>query len=835
MSAPEVRLVIDGREVSAPSGTLLVDAAKRAGIEVPVFCYHPKLEPVGMCRMCLVEIGRPERDRATGDWARDAEGKPRVRFGGKLETACTTPVGEGWEVRVASEPARQGRKEIVEFLLTSHPLDCPICDKGGECPLQDLTMDHGAGKSRFLVHDKIDLAKRVPLGELIFLDRERCIQCARCTRFQDEIVGEPVIGFELRGREFQIVTYSDPGFDSYFSGNTTDICPVGALTTADFRFEARPWELRSAASVCPHCPVGCNVILQVRRQPHAEGRITVQRVMPRQNESVNEIWMCDKGRFGHHFASSPERILRPLIRDGDTLVEADWDQAVAGAAEGIQAAGIDVFGLAGGRASTEDLFQFRKLVEALGGQATLFESLGGGEIVEQFGAGPGTDLARLGQGDAVLIVATDLHEEAPIWWLRLKQAADRGASVVTLGGRALPQDRFAQVVLHFPYPDILTTARKLGEAAHGGTSSPKDEATELARAAEILSGSRNLLIFYGSEGLSQTDSEELARVCGAWIRESGRVGRPQNGLIPVWPHANSQGAFAVGLRSSPVDLPARLAAKAVYLMAADPAAEDPSLAAALDAAGFVVVQELFLTESARRADVVFPVQAFSEREGSYLNGERRLQRTYPAVPPQPEARQDWRILADVGAHLGVELESRSAAALLNQMASELPVFRGVDYQALSGPETQWPPVGGRDLYFGGTAFANAQGVGVSLPLQAEEAEVVSSPNLPGKESASGGIWLVPIHRLYDRATTLLPSAVLHPRMVSAEVRLHPDDARDLGIAPGSEVELRSNGRSARARAVADETTPRGAALAPRSVGLPFSQPTPIEIRRAGEA
>jgi NADH-quinone oxidoreductase subunit G len=826
-------LVIDGRDVSVPSGTLLVDAAKRAGIEVPVFCYHPKLEPVGMCRMCLVEIGRPERDRATGDWARDADGKPRVRFGGKLETACTTPVGEGWEVRVASEPARQGRKEIVEFLLTSHPLDCPICDKGGECPLQELTMDHGAGKSRFLFQDKIDLAKHVPLGDLIFLDRERCIQCARCTRFQDEIVGEAVIGFELRGRELQIVTYSDPGFDSYFSGNTTDICPVGALTTADFRFEARPWELRSAASVCPHCAVGCNVTLQVRRQPHADGRMTVQRVMPRQNEAVNEIWMCDKGRFGHHFAASPERILRPRVRDGDALVETSWDQALARAAEGLRAAGGDVFGLAGGRASTEDLFQFRRLVETLGGHAALFESMGGGEFVEQFGAGPGTNLARLGRGDAVLIVATDLHEEAPIWWLRLKQAAERGASVITLGGRALPQDRFAQVGLHVPYSDILSTAGRLAEAAQGGSSPPVDGAMELARAAEILSGSNNLLIFFGCEGLSHTDSEDLARVCGAWVRRSGRIGRPQNGLIAVWPHANSQGAFAVGLRTSPEDLSARLRAKAVYLMAADPA-EDPNLAASLDSAGFVVVQELFLTESARRADVVFPAQAFSEREGSYLNGERRLQRTYPSVPPRPEARQDWQILSDVGAQLGVELEGRSAGSLLSQIASEIPVFRGVDYQALSGTEDQWPPVGGRDLYFGGTAFANAQGVGVPLPLHTGEAEVASSSRST-VEAAPPGIWLVPIHRLYDRATTLLPSAVLHPRMVSAEVRLNPEDARNLGIAAGSEIELRSNGRSARARAVADEATPRGVALAPHSVGLPFSEPTRIEIHRAGEA
>ena len=227
-----VTLTIDGNEVTVPEGTLLVDAAKRQGTDVPVFCYHPKMEPVGMCRVCLVEIGRPGRDRATGKLLLDESGNPVIQFGPNLETACTLPVGEGWQVRVASEKAIQGRNEIVEYLLTSHPLDCPVCDKGGECPLQNLTMEHGPGKSRFLFDDKIRLAKHHPLGELIFLDRERCIQCARCTRFQDEIVDDPVIGFYERGRRLEIVTYSDPGFDSYFSGNTTDICPVGALTAS---------------------------------------------------------------------------------------------------------------------------------------------------------------------------------------------------------------------------------------------------------------------------------------------------------------------------------------------------------------------------------------------------------------------------------------------------------------------------------------------------------------------------------------------------------------------------------------------------------------------------
>ena len=235
-----VTLHIDDQSVSVPEGTLVVDAAKRAGNDIPVFCYHPKMEPVGMCRMCLVEVGTPLRDRESGVLQMDEDGEAQINWMPKLQTACTLPVSAGMRVRTDTEQVTRAREDIVEFLLTSHPLDCPVCDKGGECPLQNLTMQHGTGKSRYLFDEKMQLQKRVPLGELIFLDRERCIQCARCTRFQEELVGEPVIGFDLRGRAFQIVTFSEPGFDSHFSGNTTDICPVGALTTADFRFGARP-------------------------------------------------------------------------------------------------------------------------------------------------------------------------------------------------------------------------------------------------------------------------------------------------------------------------------------------------------------------------------------------------------------------------------------------------------------------------------------------------------------------------------------------------------------------------------------------------------------------
>jgi len=248
-----VTLTIDGQQVTVPEGTLIVDAAKKLGIDIPVFCYHPKMEPVGMCRMCLVDIGRPMIDRSTGQPQLDENGKPKIQFAPKLDTACTTPVSPGMVVVQNSDKVKVARKDILEFLLTSHPLDCPICDKGGECPLQNLTMGFGPGKSRFIYDEKKHFEKRIPLGELVWLDRERCIQCARCVRFQSDVAGDAVISFYERGRSLEIVTYSEPGFDSYFSGNTTDICPVGALTTADFRFGARPWEMKPAASICSHC------------------------------------------------------------------------------------------------------------------------------------------------------------------------------------------------------------------------------------------------------------------------------------------------------------------------------------------------------------------------------------------------------------------------------------------------------------------------------------------------------------------------------------------------------------------------------------------------------
>ncbi|MCJ7512164.1 MAG: NADH-quinone oxidoreductase subunit NuoG [Anaerolineales bacterium] len=825
MTGARVRLTIDGTPVEVPVGSLLVDAAKQAGVDVPVFCYHPKMAPVGMCRVCLVEIGRPQRDRATGELVRDSDGQPELSFSGKLETACTTPVEEGWVVHAASSLAIEGRRQIVEYLLTSHPLDCPVCDKGGECPLQNLTMAHGPGNSRFLLDDKIRLDKHVPLGELIFLDRERCIQCARCVRFQEELVDDPVIGFFERGRKLEIVTFSEPGFDSYFSGNTTDICPVGALTTADFRFGARPWELKAAASICPHCPVGCNLMINSRREAKSGGALVVKRVMPRQNESVNETWICDKGRFGYAFADSPERLTRPMIRKDGTLVKTTWDDALAAVAAGLRSAGKDLLGIAGGRASNEDLFNFRSLVDRLEGQSVLDESMPGGEWT---GLGPDSDVGRLGPGDAVVVAACDLHEEAPIWWLRLKQAAERGATLIIVNLRPTRLDKHAAHSLQHALGEAGEVVRALqdpGLAADG---------SRLQLAAQALALAENVIVFCGREGQTRAECQALLGAWARWLVRSGRSGKTNNGLVAVWPRSNTQGAWDLGLRPAPEGLqPALRDKRFAYVMACDPVGDDPKLAPAFRQLDFVVVQELFLTATASLADVVLPAQSFLEREGSLTSGERRAQRFYPVVPPTGDTRPDWLMVANVGEALGVPLERRSAAAVMMAIGAALPDFAGVTYQAMAQSAEQWPPVGGADLYFGGTAYKNRQGLGVLLPrrLAAEHLPGDSpAPLSPGSQAR--GLTLVPIARLYDQGTTLRPSTLLQGRMATPSLELNPEDAARLGLSDGATLGLAWEGGTEEIPVRVSAAVPLGLALVPRSVGLKLDEPIAANLPQA---
>src|SRR5262245_17169393 len=445
---PDVTLTIDGQSVTVPAGTNVVDAARAVSTAVPVFCYHPKMKAVGMCRMCMVEVYTPKIDPATRQPVIGPDGKPELALmANKLQPGCMTPVSPGMVVNTASDRVKFAQRGQLEFLLTSHPLDCPVCDKGGECPLQNLTMEWGPGNSRYDYSDKVHFPKPIPLGDLIYLDRERCILCARCVRFQDEIAGDPVLGFDNRGRSWEIISKSDPPFDSKFSGNTTDICPVGALTSSDFRFKARVWELRSVPSICPHCPVGCDISLDMRYND-------LMRVMPRENDYVNEIWICDKGRFGMRFFEQEERIKTPLIKRNNAWVEATWDEALRYVADKLTliraSAGVDALaGLAGPKLPNEDLYLFQKLFREILGSGNIDHRAGlSGELelddlTTQLGVGQGTNLMTLGKGTSVLVIGADPEEEAPVYVLRLRGTLNRGGEVTVANAYATKLDRLA--------------------------------------------------------------------------------------------------------------------------------------------------------------------------------------------------------------------------------------------------------------------------------------------------------------------------------------------------------------------------------------------------------
>lgn len=816
----QVTLTIDDAQVTVPAGTLIVDAAKKVGIDIPVFCYHPKMEPAGMCRMCLVEIGRPMIDRGTGQPVLDEDGQPRMQFMPKPETACTNVVSEGMVVLTQSEKAKDAQKGIIEFLLTSHPLDCPICDKGGECPLQNLTMEHGPGKSRFLYGDKLHMDKHVPLGELIFLDRERCILCGRCVRFQDEVAGEAVLAIDERGRGSEIISVSDPGFDSVFSGNTTDICPVGALTTADFRFGARPWELKAAASVCAQCPVGCNITFNTRREAKADGKVVIKRVMPRQNEQVNETWICDKGRFAYHFAESKERLEKPLVGKK----EASWEDAIKEVSAKLAEAKNDTVLLASGRLSNEDLFNLKSLADGLGGKAVLYTDMGGGDLVMQVGVGQGTNFSDMGRGDAILVVASDLYEEAPIWWLRVKQAAERGATLIVANPRETKLDKYASFVVRYANGDEVKAIQGLGGS---------DKISEAFAKAE------NGIVLFGSDGLGLEGTSNVAAACADLLVKTDHIGKANNGLIGVWPKVNDQGAWEMGFRPES-DLAAVLKGKAVYIAGADPAGDNPALAKALKDAKFVVVQDLFQTASADLADVVLPAQSYTERDGSFTSGERRVQRFYPAVLPVGESKADYAITAEIAKKLDVELEGSTPVLVFEKLAAAVKDFEGLSYARLAEVTEQWPIVGRGDMYYGGTTYENTQGLGVQLVSAVERGETPpgsggETVSIPDVQSETGlrpkedELLAVPVTRLYDRGATVTPTELLHKRIGETTIALHPEAAKKLGVEAGVKVKVSFDGVKGEALVKIDETISTGVALIPRSMGLAIREPVAIKV------
>jgi NADH-quinone oxidoreductase subunit G len=891
----QVTLTIDGVQVNVPKGTLVVEAAKRAGNEIPVFCYHGKLDSVGMCRMCLVEVGNPVINRETGKPDLDANGNPVIRFFPKPMTACTTQVSEGMVVKVNSEAALADRKAVLEFLLTSHPLDCPVCDKGGECPLQDLTIRHGPGRSRFDYEDKQHFQKRYPLGDLIVLDMERCIICARCVRFQDEIAHDPVLAIEERGRRAHIVSYSNPGFDSHFSGNTTDICPVGALTTRDFRFGARAWELTNVPSLCNHCGVGCNTVLGTRT-----GQI--KRIMPRQNEAVNEIWICDKGRFGYHFNGSPNRLTRPLARKNGELVEVGWNEALDLVAQKLGAIKAThgpnaIGGIASGRLSNEDLYVFQKLFREVIGVNNIDHRVGLGASIEDetaytVGVGVGTDLGRVGKGTTILNIGADLDEDAPILYLRVAGASvKRGAHLINAGGRRTKLDAQARMSLRYRYGTaahlalgLLASVIKQGlvnqeyidkhttgfaalkqaledyapskDSALSLDGAPSRDgvaekvanitgisASEIDAAAKAFAEATNGIIIFGLEA---GNDPALRAALEALALVTGHAGKANNGLIAVLPHANSRGAADMGIRPdrlpgyAPIDEGAAgLSAqemlspdspiKAMLIIGTDLAAEREAYRQRLEQLDFLVVQELFLTDTARLADVVLPAKGSAERDGTFTNLERRVQAFDAGVPAPGQAWADWLILTGIAGKMGAEWSYASADGVMAEITRCVPLYAGMDFKNLTAPISLARKTS--HYIYEGMSFTADVREGVQWPTLAENVSEDAPPTdtapklslrfiepAPASETKDdAGITLVAPRVLYDGGRLLAEAEVVKAHILQPHLALSRPDATRLGLSEGDRVTVSQNGISVDLPIKVMRSVSEGIALIPRNL------------------
>src|SRR5215212_2547931 len=429
MARPEQKWItfeIDGKQVRAPEGAMLVDAAKHGDVEIPYFCYEPKLgQPVGACRMCLVEI----------------EGIP------KLQTSCSTPVRDGMVVNTTSDRVKHAQNAIVEFLLVNHPLDCPVCDKGGECPLQDITFGWGPGRSRF-IEPKRHFKKPLELSPLVAIDRERCILCYRCVRFSQEISEDYQLVFLERGDHTYVGTNDGRPYVGPFSGNITELCPVGALTSTSFRFRARPWDIEDAGTVCTICPSQCNVQLTVRDDTK------VVRVLARDNDEVDDGWLCDRGRYGFQAFHATERITQPLVRDGGELRAASWERALEEATKALDRAGEKAAALVGGEALNEEGYLVQFLMRNVLGSPHVDSRVGGSLDPEQARVLARPDLSAkvsdIDFADAILVLDTELIDEMPILDLRVRKAARRSDTpVVVATSRPSTLDRTAASALRF--------------------------------------------------------------------------------------------------------------------------------------------------------------------------------------------------------------------------------------------------------------------------------------------------------------------------------------------------------------------------------------------------
>jgi NADH-quinone oxidoreductase subunit G len=622
-----VTLTINGREVQSPPGTMLVDAAAAAGIEIPIFCYEPRLgAPIGACRMCLVEV----------------EG---LRG---LQTACSTPVMADMVVRTDSAPAVEAQDGVLELLLANHPLDCPVCDKGGECPLQDRTFRFGPGRTRF-AEPKRHFPKPLDLSPLVAIDRERCITCYRCVRFSQDVAEDRQLVFQERGAGTEVATFTGDPYEGRFTGNIIDLCPVGALTSIPYRFVSRPWDIQNAPSVCGLCPVGCNNELTQR-----DGEI--KRVTGREhpNPDVEEGWLCDRGRWGYAAAWSDARITRPVVREAGVAREVSLEEAVDAAALILSRAAAPAF-LVGGGATVEEGYLAQALAALRPGGHAGRTGIPG-EALAPLRALPAAQLGDLDRADVIVLVGGDPSNQQPVVELRVRKAARRRATLVTVGPRAHALAARASEAVTTPAGSLVVGLGTVAAALQG------------ARAAVVLWDEADL-------AAEPDAAAELARIVGAAGAHQIELGTDVNGA----------GLRALGLGAGDI-LPAVEAQRVGTLVAvhADPLSGpgSPRWERAIHRAGPVIAIATHHGPLTERADVVLPALMHHEQEGVLVSMAGRAQRLRPGARGPQEAAAGWELLIALSHRVGAPLPQRTAAQAFAAAADACPALAGMSYATL---------------------------------------------------------------------------------------------------------------------------------------------------------
>ena len=810
---PLVTLTIDDREAIVPEGTTVLEAAKSIGIEIPTLCYYEKLAPFGGCRICLVEI---EKMRG-------------------LQTACTTAVRPEMVVRTTSPEVLKTRKAILEFLLTNHPLDCPVCDKGGECDLQDFVFKWGPTESRY-IEEKRHKRKAYALSPLIVKDEERCVLCRRCVRYLEEWADDLQLDYFERGRLTRVDAFPGQAFDSVFSGNTIDICPVGALTSRVFRFRARSWELEKVPSICSYCGVGCNVTLDVKTNK-------LRRISARQNPAVNDGWLCDKGRFAHQYMDSPERVTQPLVRKDGELRPASWDEALNLVSQRMREIVKEngphsVGGVGSATVTNEAAYLFQKFVRTVLGTNNADHL---GRLPD--GARPLPSITEVREADAILLFGADTLEEAPIIELFIRRPANlKGTKVVvanpchnhltSYGGPWLAYRPGTEVALLNGLAHVILAeglykeGRSVTELQEWVKDYPPDKVEEitavpaktLRKAARILTEAQKAILIYGADAVRGPNGQaclaaldNLALLIGA--QEPGCLAQEPNswgvldmGLAPhLYPGRQRLDGDQVRKRLGKrwkAELPSEAGLgldemlkaaldgelEALYVMAANPVMDHPIGDEALEKLKFLVVQDLFLTETARLANVVLPAASFAEADGTFTNMAGRLQRLHKALRPPAEVKPHGQIIVDLARVMGQELGRCSPQAVMEEIARIAAPYEGLSYGSLGD-----------------------DGIQVAIAIEGRTrrfAQANSEPFGPPATDTAYPLALVTGRLLYDRGSPFAQSEIMRQFVPEPFVEINPADAEALGIADQDAVTVSSARDSLELRArVSDDVRP----------------------------